>query len=251
MAKRAQSNEGLSSGRAGENCPHDNNGHGGRLSLALVDGDRGIHATVRKILRHDTVAWVMDGYFSGEEAAEQISKAPPHVVLMAVGMPGMTGIECAHQMKLRLPALPVVMHTTRAQPELVLAALRAGARGYVVKTPALTDLVPLLNKAMSGGLALCSNAERLLMEAMQRTVSPWLEWGLTLREGEVLMCLCQHGPEKDVAAAMGISSQTVHVHVRSVYQKLGVHDRKSAVQKYLKSMPGGISSASSDVFGLP
>ena len=101
-----------------------------------------------------------------------------------------------------------------------------------VKNSARSGLVPLLNKAMNGGLALCANAESLLLQAMQRTHPAPPEWGLTQREEEVLLCLCRERSNKAMATVLGLSERTVHVHLAAIYKKLNVHDRNSAIQKF-------------------
>jgi DNA-binding NarL/FixJ family response regulator len=207
--------------------------------VAVVDDDPALHAQVREQLQHSGAPWHMTSYHNGAEAMKGVVAAPPQVVLLDIGMPEMNGIECAHQLAQRIPALPVVMHTRRAQPEMVVSALRAGARGYVVKTAPLNGLVPLLNKAMTGGLALCANGERLLMEAMHRTFPAAPEWGLTQREEAVLFCLCRHLSDKEMASALAISEETVHVHLRHAFKKLGIHNRQAAIRVFTKKWSGG------------
>ena len=214
--------------------------------LTLVDDDPSVHETVREQLRQSGEPWHVTSCHSGAEALKKMAAAPPHTVLMDITMPEMSGIERAHQMKRQFPGVLVVMLTRRAQPELVMSALRAGARGYVVKTPTLVGLVPLLNKAVNGGLALCAIAERLLLEAMQRTVAIPTEWGLTQREEEVLLCLGRHLSDKEMSAALGIAEKTVHVHLASIFKKLRVHDRKAAVKTLSQELSGGGKMAGRD-----
>ena len=218
--------------------------------VAVVDDDPALHAQVREQLQQAGEPWHVTAYHSGADALKGMAAALPQVVLMDIGMPEMSGIECAHQLKQKHPALPVVMHTRRAQPDLVMSALRAGARGYMVKTAALNGLVPLLNKAITGGLALCVEAERLLMEAMHRSLPAAPEWGLTRRENEVLLCLCRHLSNKEIATALGLSEKTVHVHLAGIFKKLKVHDRKSALQKFTAKRSGGGKMAGRDFDGL-
>jgi DNA-binding CsgD family transcriptional regulator len=80
---------------------------------------------------------------------------------------------------------------------------------------------------------MCAEAERLLPKAFAR-LDQGNPWGLSRREEELMLCLCRKLADKEVAAALGISDETVHVHLRHAFKKLGVHDRQSAIQEFTK-----------------
>jgi DNA-binding NarL/FixJ family response regulator len=121
-----------------------------------------------------------------------------------------------------------------------LKAVTAGASGFLVRPMAPADLLPHLEKALAGGVTFCPCAERLLLEAMHRLGRRDQSFSsLTMREREVMLSLCQHRSDKNVGAVLGISVKTVHAHLARVFRKLRVHDRQSAMCKFLKGLLEG------------
>ena len=191
----------------GERAEKINTGAGKTLRLALVDSDVTMHTAVRRHLAEVQPVWCFDAFTCGNEALKAMQAAPPQVVLLEQTLPGGCGIDYTRRFKTHLPDLPVVIFTAHGKPENLMSALLAGARGYVVKNGSLTGLVPQLQKAMSGRLALCEQAERLLPEAFAR-LGQGNPWGLTHREQEAMLWLCRHKSDKEISAAMGLATST-------------------------------------------
>jgi len=206
--------------------------------LAVVDGDPALPRLLAHQFEQTGELWRVTAYRTGAEALAGVAAAPPQVVLMEQTLSDGCGIQWAGRLKSRHPQLPVVIHTAQGCPEKLYQALRLSLLGYVVKRGEETDWSTHLRKALAGRFALCAEAERLLPRVFAR-LGPGNPWNLSRREREVLHCLCGGLSDKEIAASLGISDETVHVHLRHAFHKLGVHDRTAAVRKFMQMWPGG------------
>ena len=209
------------------------------LRLALVADDPSAHHALRRQLSWLDADWQVEVYTDAASALRDIPASPPHVVLMEVALPDLPGIECTKKLKAAVPDLPVVFYTARADSRTLLEGMMAGASGYLIKPVASAELVLHLCKAVMGGLALCARAEGLLLESLHRLGRASTRLGLSWREQESMLCLCQHRSHKECAGVLGISEATVHAHLARVYKKLHVHDRESAVRLFMGRLSGG------------
>jgi NarL family two-component system response regulator LiaR len=164
----------------------------------------------------------------GDEAILRARALGPDVVLMDLLMPGLDGVEAMRRLGDEAPACRVVVLTSAADEDHVLAAMRAGASGYVLKDAPPADVVAAVRRAVEGGAVIDPNvAPVLLREARRERARDPLE-ALTRREREVLALVARGLPNKRIAAELGVAEKTVKTHVSSVLRKLGVHDRTQA-----------------------
>lgn len=209
------------------------------VRVALLDGDATQHNHLQAYLAAHEPAWQLDQYTHGESAWPALQASPPQLVLLERTLPDGCGLEWLRRCKRQMPAVPVVMLTTQNCAKTLWDALAAGAHGYCVKGGDDAGLVVQMGKALAGQMALCDQSERLLQEAFALMRQSGETVGLSRREHEIMVSLCQKHSDKAIAVALGISDETVHVHLHNAFNKLGVHDRKAAVMKFLKSFPGG------------
>lgn len=161
----------------------------------------------------------------------------PDIVLMDIGLPGMSGIEAARQVRGLSPGTRVVMLTIHDDDDKVFEALCAGASGYLLKPCGPEQIVAALRDVQSGAAPMNGSIARKLLEmfgrlAASRAVAP--DYGLTAREKEILQLLVDGLSMKQVAARLEVSYHTINTHQRNVYDKLHVHSRSSAVAKALR-----------------
>jgi DNA-binding NarL/FixJ family response regulator len=139
-----------------------------------------------------------------------------------------------------MPQTQVLMVTVYADHEHVFEALKMGASGYLLKCTEPSELIRSVVEVMRGGAPMTGQIARRVIAAFRRPASnsnP--EMGLTPREEEILQWLAQGFANKEIAARLGTSVETVRVHVRHIYEKLHVHSRTEAAAKFLKgSEPG-------------
>jgi DNA-binding NarL/FixJ family response regulator len=168
---------------------------------------------------------------SGEDAVRLAVELAPDVVLMDIGMPRMNGIEATRAVLEACPSTRVLVLTMYEEPESVFAALRAGARGYLVKDAESDDITRAIG-AVARGDAIFGPAvaERLAGFFRQGTASrrpaPFPQ--LTARETEVLDLISRGMTNQEMAAHFGVSLKTVQNHVSNVLAKLHVVDRTQA-----------------------
>ncbi|WP_152188135.1 response regulator [Georgenia satyanarayanai] len=175
----------------------------------------------------------------GDEALERVTELEPDVLLLDLRMPGRDGIATLEALRDRGSDVPVLVLTTFDDDELVLRALRAGARGYLLKDVALEELVGAIRTLAAGGtLVQPALTDRLLRGigshpqpddfAHLPTPEP-----LTPRETEILRLLASGFSNREIAEALFLAEGTVKNHISTVLAKLGVRDRTRAVLRAL------------------
>jgi DNA-binding NarL/FixJ family response regulator len=162
---------------------------------------------------------------AGRDAARAAADERPDVGLMDVSMPGMDGIEATREVLAAVPGARVVMLTSYAEDDLVLAALDAGAIGYLLKDAEPEELLRGIRAAASGESPLAPRAAAALLADRGRAAS---SDGLTPREREVLELVGEGLANKQIARRLSISEKTVKAHLTSVFQRLGVGSRTEA-----------------------
>lgn len=204
-----------------------------KIHIALVDDDPSIHVAMTHVFKNLAKEWTLDSYLNSREAITQITRTPPHAVLMDIAMPDMTGIECTRHLKANLPRLPIVMFTARDDTENFFSAMMAGASGYVVKPSSPAETVSAVRKVLNGGPALCPRTELAIVEWLHGLGENVSSWSLTPREQQIMLHVCANRSDKDIAQLLEISSRTVHNHLHNIYQKLGVKGRENARAKFI------------------
>jgi two-component system nitrate/nitrite response regulator NarL len=173
---------------------------------------------------------------SGEEGVRRAKELPADLILLDVKMPGMNGIETLKALRASGVGAPVVMLTMSREDADLAAALRAGARGYLLKDMEPEDLLPALEAAVQGdnvvaqelvgSLAGLVRGDTGAAPPVPRPAAPFAE--LTPREREILECIADGSSNKMIARALDITDGTVKLHVKSILRKLGVRSRVEA-----------------------
>lgn len=169
---------------------------------------------------------------TGEQALRELPDTLPDVVLMDIHLPGINGNECMQRLRVKLPALKVVMVTSDRNDEMLFTALRAGADGYITKPCDRATLSKVIVETMAGGHPIASDMTFRLMQAAISKPGRCLAAhpNLSLRENEVLGCVARGLENKEIAKQMDVSVFTVNAHLQSIYEKLGVRNRMEAVR---------------------
>lgn len=169
----------------------------------------------------------------GREALNLARRLSPDVVVLDIGIPGLNGIDAARAVVKEVPVTRVVVLTIHDEDAYVLEALRAGARGYVLKTQAGQDLVRAVQDVLSGGIYLSPGVSSSLVEAfLAGTAVP--PDPLTPREREVLQLIAEGRATKEVAAVLGVSVKTAETHRTRLMAKLGIHHTAGLVRYALR-----------------
>jgi DNA-binding NarL/FixJ family response regulator len=171
----------------------------------------------------------------GEEAIAKAQELVPDVVLMDVRMPHLSGIEAARHIRRILPATEILMLTVSDEEEDLFESVKAGANGYLLKEIAIEEIAETVRAIVQRqGVVSPSMTSKLISEfrALSRRAADSEELpppGLTDREMQVLRLMAHSKTNKDIAAALFISENTVKNHVRNILEKLHLHSRMEAV----------------------
>ena len=163
----------------------------------------------------------------GREAVAMVQKYSPDILVTDIGMPNLNGIEAARQVAAGSPQVSVVILSMHSDEAYVLRALKAGARAYLLKESAESDLIAAI-RAVSSGKAFFSPAvSRMLVEdyvrqLQDREIEDSYEL-LTTREREILQLIAEGKSNKEIAAALNLSLYTVETHRGNLMEKLGLH----------------------------
>ena len=171
----------------------------------------------------------------GAEALERAAELAPDLVLLDLSMPGMDGLTALPGIREAAPDCEVVVLTASGTEENLLAAIRGGAAGYLLKTEPPGRLISFLAGVANGEAALSGSIARRLLEEVRtggRTSVPdEIAKKLSAREVEVLLLLDEHLSTDDIAQRLFISEHTVRSHVKSLLRKLGVSSRREALEQ--------------------
>ncbi|HEX2909777.1 MAG TPA: response regulator transcription factor [Chloroflexia bacterium] len=206
-----------------------------RISVLLADDHPLFRDGLRTLLESVPDMEVAGEADSGEEALRQVEELAPDVVLMDIKMPGINGIETTRRLIQLYPQLKVLIITMFEDDDSVFAAMRAGARGYILKGAAQSETLRAI-RAVAEGEAIFGSAlaERLVhyFQAASPTSSTQshLLAGLTDREYEILKLIAQHLSNGEIATRLVLSPKTVRNHVSNILSKLQVADRAEAMR---------------------
>lgn len=168
---------------------------------------------------------------NGVSAVRLVGELQPDVVLMDLRMPGMDGIAALEQIRREWPRVAVIILTTYNEDELMIRGLRAGARGYLLKDADVEVLLQAIERVARGETLIQPEVmERVLLHA-ERAVKalPPKQPELTARELDVLAGVARGERTKEIARRLGVSERTAWAYLTSIYNKLGVDSRASAV----------------------
>lgn len=168
---------------------------------------------------------------TGEEAVARAVELTPDVVVMDVQMPGLNGIEATHRLSERAPTVGVVVLTMSEDDGTVFSAVRAGARGYLVKGAEQDEIVRAITTVASGGVVFGASLARRIADffAAGPPVPTDAFPQLTTREREILDLVAAGRSNAQIAAALYLSPKTVRNNVSNVFAKLQVADRAEAI----------------------
>ena len=172
---------------------------------------------------------------SCEETFKLLEKEyAPEVVLMDIGLPGVSGIEGVKRIKAVSPATDLIMLTIHEEDQNVFNAICAGASGYLLKSSPSGEIIRAINEVLAGGAPMNAQIARKVLTMFAGIAAPKAEYGLTDREKEILKLTTDGLTKKAIAERLFLSYFTIDTHLKNIYTKLQVHSRGGAVAKALK-----------------
>lgn len=217
--------------------------HSSPVRVVIVDDHPVVVDGLRASLESSPGFQVLGEAGSGEEAIRRVDELHPDVVLMDLEMPGMGGLEAIRRLTRRHPDVAVLVLTMFDQDELVLSALRAGARGYILKGAPRDDVVRSITAVARGDAVFGGDvADRLLGMVAFRTTLPTAFPELSDREREVFALLAKGMSNGAIARRLDLSPRTVANHVSNILPKVHATDRAQAVIAAREAGLGGLSA---------
>ena len=207
----------------------------GRRTLVVDDHPLTRAALVGLLEQHDFPVVAEAG--DGEEAIERARELQPDIVLLDLTMPGLGGLEALPRLRAASPGSEVVVLTASDTEQNLLAAIRAGAAGYLLKTEPPERIAAFLTGVSNGEAALSGEVARRLLDRVRdggrldSGVPESIACELSAREVEVLLLLDEHLGTDEIAKRLFISEHTVRSHVKSLLRKLGVSSRREALDR--------------------
>lgn len=203
-----------------------------KLRILIAEDSASFRQGLRSLLQSVDALEVIGEATSGQAAIQLADQLQPDIVLMDLQMPGLNGIEATRQIVYTSPHISILMLTMFEDDESVFAALRAGARGYLLKGALKAEIVRAIQGVASGEAIFGPTIARRLMQyfsAPRPTAPPQAFPELTEREREILDLIAQHHTNVEIAERLSLAPKTVRNHVSNIFTKLQVIDRAQAI----------------------
>lgn len=209
------------------------------VTIAVVEDQREVREGLTYLLGLDGRVRVTGSFDTAEGLLDWLAgpgeRDAPDIVLMDIHLPGMDGIEATRAMQAARPETIVLILTIFEEPDTILAAFRAGAKGYILKNTKPDALLEQILSARDEGSPISPTVARRLLDELRRggQGSPAADYGLTAREREVLRDIVDGLTYKELAEKHHIAGSTAKKHMLHIYQKLNVSSKAEIVRKAL------------------
>jgi len=197
------------------------------VRILLADDHTILRKGLRLLLERESDFGVVAEASNGREAVDAVNRDAPDVVIMDIAMPLLNGIEATKRISAEHPKSAVIILSVHSDEAYILRALKAGARGYLLKDSAENDLIQAVRVVAAGKAYFSPAVSKILADDYVRQVrQQGLEDPydlLTARERELLQLIAELKPTKEIAALLGLSPHTVDTHRGNLMQKLNIH----------------------------
>jgi DNA-binding NarL/FixJ family response regulator len=209
------------------------------------------HALFRDGLASLLTAWGMEVVGQAEDgldAVEQARRLEPDLILMDINMPRLDGVEATRRIRAELPEVKVVIVTIVDDDDSLFEAIRSGANGYILKDTPGDEVGPLLAGITEGKTPLSSGLAARILDEFAGNRAPSGKRvdldALTERETQILVAVSDGDTNKEIAATLGISTNTVNFHMKNILSKLQLRNRAQAVAYAVRA---GLANPPADV----
>ena len=205
------------------------------ISVSVVEDDDWVRDNLATMLDACPDFRCLSRFATAEEALAALPSQAPDVVLMDIGLPQMSGIECVRRLKELLPEVNVLMLTVYEESDRIFDSLKAGANGYLLKRAPRQELMEAIAHVHADGSPMTGSIARKVVHYFKQLgQAPRELETLSPREREILERLGEGAAYKEIAETLGLSLDTIRMHIRGIYRKLHVHSRGEVVAKYLR-----------------
>lgn len=204
-------------------------------SVWIIEDHAAFRRTLVRVLNAEDSLQCTCDFDSCEKALAALARdVAPDLILLDVGLPGMSGLDGIRLIKERSPKTFVVILTVFEDDDKVFSAICAGAAGYLLKTSSATEITQAVRDALDGGSPMTSRIARRVLDMFSKLAPKQGDYGLSEREKEILQLMVTGLIKKEIADRLTLSVHTVDTYLRRIYEKLEVNTRTGAVAKALK-----------------
>ena len=206
------------------------------IKVLIIEDNDLFRKSLANVINKSSKMKCAGAYISAEDALKDIEQKElkPQVVLMDIGLPGITGVECISYIKDLSRETKIIMLTIHDDDDNIFKAVCSGAAGYLLKDMPPDKIIESIEDVLSGGAPMNSNIAKKVLDLFKNMTAPVASYDLTDRENEILKLLVDGLSKKQIAKIIFLSYHTVDVHIRHIYEKLEVHTLSGAVAKALK-----------------
>jgi DNA-binding NarL/FixJ family response regulator len=196
-----------------------------KIRLVLIEDDPTICEAYTYLINESTGFEITEAFPSAEIALKKLKSVMPDLILLDIGLPGMSGIEAISRIKIMLPDVPVVILTVYESENMIFDALSYGAAGYLTKNCSPAKILEALTEVTTGGGSMTSNVARVVFDSFRKTdASP-----LSVKETRIMENIANGMSRGQIAGSHFISGETVKSHIKNIYRKLKVHSKSDAI----------------------
>ena len=217
-----------------------------RINVLVVDDHVVVREGIKMVLTTDPELRVVGEASSGEEAVDRVKELKPHVVVMDIAMPGLSGFEATRLIREQNPDVKVLALTVHDSEAYVFQMLQAGATGYVLKRASAADVIQAVKAAHRGEAILHPSVAKMLITDYLTRVEKGEEGSydtLSDREREILKLIAEGRTNKEIAQMLFLAVKTVQAHRANLMRKLGMHDRTELVKYAIRKGIIGLDEA--------
>jgi len=198
------------------------------MRIAIVEDNTLLRENLVLLLGGEKNFEVCHSFGTAEEAIPVLMKNKPEILLVDIGLPGMSGIDLIKKLKSVHPDMEIMVHTVFDARHTVFAAIKAGATGYILKGASPRELIESIENLAKGGAPMSPKIARAVIGEFQ-DVDGSAHYLLTPRETEILMELEKGSTYKELADKLSVSHHTIHTHIKKIYEKLHAKSRRDAL----------------------
>ena len=207
-----------------------------KTDVIIIEDNELLRDSLMEAINKSSSINCSNAFGSGEAALEFIESEElvPDIILLDIGLPGMSGIELIPELKKLSPSSKIIIITIHDDDENVFNAICAGASGYLLKDLSSNGIVNSISEVMNGGAPMNSHIAKKVLNMFRDQNVKSSGYSLSDREKEILALLVDGLSKKQIAENIFLSHHTVDSHIRNIYAKLEVHSRSSAISKAIR-----------------
>jgi DNA-binding NarL/FixJ family response regulator len=205
-----------------------------KTKIWIVEDNIFFQKCLIELINHETDLVCSQSFNSCEQAFPQLELGkPPSIILLDIGLPGMSGLEGIQKFKEIAPSTQIIILTVHEDNDCIFQAICAGAAGYLLKSSQGEKIIEAIHDVQKGGSPINAQIARKVLTAFAALSSPSPDYNLTNREREILQQMINGLTKKEIGQKLFLSHHTIDTHVRNIYDRLHVNKRSSAVAKAL------------------